>query len=236
MIKVLIVDDERLIREGLRDFINWESLGMEIADTSGDGQDALQKVLALKPQIVLCDIRLPELSGLDVLRQARAKGSDSRFIFISAYSEFRYAQEALRLGASDYLLKPIEMDALSEVLLRCRSTLEVPAEAPEKSYQENFMADVTAFLEENFSREVSIAEISAHMGMSVSYTGKLFKKNMGCSISQYLYRLRMERAKALIESTTDRIYEIAEQVGYSDISHFSKKFKEYWGHSPQHFR
>ena len=235
MIKVLIVDDERLIREGLRDFIDWGALNMEIADTSGDGRDALQKVLTLKPQIVLCDIRLPELSGLDVLRQARAKGSESRFIFISAYSEFRYAQEALRLGASDYLLKPIEMDALSEVLIRCRSTLEEAPE-PEKSYQENFVDDVAAYIEENFARDVSITEISEHMGMSVSYTGKLFKKNMGCSISQYLYKLRMERDKTLIESTTYLIYEIAEQVGYSDISHFSKKFKEYWGHSPQHFR
>ena len=119
MLKAIIIDDEKLIREGLVTYIDWASLDVQICAVCQDGDGGIQAVIEHHPQIILADICLPGISGLDMFRQIRSYGLSCQVIFISSYSEFQYAQQAVKLGAFDYLLKPIEADVLYDCVRRC---------------------------------------------------------------------------------------------------------------------
>lgn len=131
MLKMIIIDDERLIRNGLTDYLDWNALGIEIAAVCADGREGMQAIRDCRPDIVLTDIAMPVLDGVELLKEARSEGNGCQFIFISSYSEFRYAQEAVKYGAFDYLLKPLEPAALEECIRRCVAQLQSsPAVVP----------------------------------------------------------------------------------------------------------
>lgn len=116
---VLIVDDERYIREGLREFIDWRTEGFQIVGESGDGRNAYAQIRDREPDVVLCDIRMPHLDGLALVDRVRAElAQPPVFIILSGYNDFSYAQRALRLGVSNYLLKPVQRDELLAELRR----------------------------------------------------------------------------------------------------------------------
>ena len=131
MLKMIIIDYERLIRNGLTDYLDWNALGIEIAAVCADGREGMQAIRDCRPDIVLTDIAMPVLDGVELLKEARSEGNGCQFIFISSYSEFRYAQEAVKYGAFDYLLKPLEPAALEECIRRCVAQLQSsPAVVP----------------------------------------------------------------------------------------------------------
>ncbi|QTH41601.1 response regulator [Cohnella sp. LGH] len=121
MIKVFIVDDEKWVRQSIKHSIAWEEHGFEIASEEDDGLDALGKIMELRPQIVIADIRMPGLDGIELFKMVRMKLPHTLFIFISGYSHFNYVQDALNLGAFNYILKPIDAGKLLEVLLNAKS-------------------------------------------------------------------------------------------------------------------
>lgn len=118
MYHVLIADDESIIREGIKCLLDWNSLGYTITDEASGGEQALRKILSHNPDVALMDIRMPGLTGLEVIRRAREAGYDGKFIVLSGYSDFKYAQEAMRCGIQYYLTKPVDEEELSEIL-RC---------------------------------------------------------------------------------------------------------------------
>lgn len=125
MYKVLIVDDERLIRDGLRTLIDWEDYGFIVADTAADGRDALDKLARLDPDLVIADIRMPGMSGLELMEQLRnGRPRLPRFVFLSGYADFDYAREALRMKAEGYMLKPVDEDELADYLVKVRHSLD----------------------------------------------------------------------------------------------------------------
>lgn len=124
MYHVLIADDESIIREGIKCLLDWKSMGYTITDEAAGGEQALQKILSQNPDVVLMDIRMPGLTGLEVIRQAREAGYDGKFIILSGYSDFKYAQEAMRCGVQYYLTKPIDEDELSEILCRIKKQMD----------------------------------------------------------------------------------------------------------------
>lgn len=251
MLSVMIIDDEKLIREGLTDYINWGELGFQVVGTAGDGEEGLCKILELTPDVIVSDIRLPLMTGIDLLKELRRRNIDHcHVILISAYSDFSYAQEALHYGAFDYILKPIEEDVLAETVCRCRDQILAQRAAPQASipepetepqfevsdYKVRIVQQAMDYIDQNFSHEIYLEQVAALVNLSVSHFSKLFKSVTGERFSQYIYKLRMEKAKDLIDHSHYKIYEISEMVGYTDISHFSKKFKDYFGHSPAYYR
>ncbi|HKJ86433.1 MAG TPA: response regulator [Spirochaetia bacterium] len=121
MLTVLIVDDERYIREGLREFIDWRGEGFHIVGESEDGEDAYAQIRDRRPDVVLCDIRMPHMDGLALVDRVRTEvAKPPVFIILSGYGDFSYAQRALRLGVSNYLLKPVQRDELLAELQRIR--------------------------------------------------------------------------------------------------------------------
>ena len=124
---VFIADDEQVIRDGLKQIIDWESFGFTVCGDAANGEEALAKILELNPSLVLIDIRMPKMHGIDVIEAARAKGFNGKIIIISGYSDFKYAQEAIRYGVQYYLTKPIDEDELEEILRSIKENLDKDA-------------------------------------------------------------------------------------------------------------
>ena len=129
MYQILIADDESIIREGIKCLFDWESLGFTICGVAVNGEQAYQEILRLRPDVVLLDIRMPGLSGIDVIREVRSAGYEGNIIILSGYSDFKYAQEAIRYGVHSYLTKPVDEDELQSALLAIRGQLDAKAAA-----------------------------------------------------------------------------------------------------------
>lgn len=122
--KVLIADDESVVLEGLKYIIDWDALGSSICSQASNGEETLNKILNLRPELVLLDIRMPKLSGIEIIQTAREKGFDGHFIILSGYSDFTYAQTAIRYGVDFYLTKPIDEDELISAVTSVRNSIE----------------------------------------------------------------------------------------------------------------
>lgn len=137
MLKAIIIDDEKLIREGLVSYIDWAELNVEICAVCPNGTEGIQSIITHTPHLILADICLPDISGLEMFQRIRSYGLDCEAIFISSYSEFQYAQQAVKLGAFDYLLKPLETGTLYECVKRCTKKIlqKETSIAPEYNYK-----------------------------------------------------------------------------------------------------
>ena len=124
MYRVLIADDEKLIRDGIRALLDWESLGFQVAGEAANGAELLAGIRDLHPNVVLLDVQMPGMTGLDGLRRAREDGFTGHVIILSGYAEFAYAQEAIRLQVDGYLTKPVEEEELVNLLSQIRKSLE----------------------------------------------------------------------------------------------------------------
>lgn len=124
MYQVLIVDDEALIRDGLKCIMDWEAVGFSVCGEAANGEEALSLILSKQPDLVLMDIRMPKIHGLEVVKTSREKDFRGKFIIISGYSDFKYAQEAIRYGVDSYLTKPIDEDELSEAVKKIKLALD----------------------------------------------------------------------------------------------------------------
>lgn len=145
MYTVLIVDDEPIVREGLEFIIDWNDFGFTIIDNAENGRIGLEKIRSLKPDLVITDIRMPGIDGIEMLKQARAEKNDTHFIILSGYSDFTYAREAMSLDVVSYLLKPIEEAELIEEVLKIKEKL---------NEKESFMASLTNYREYEVSSKI----------------------------------------------------------------------------------
>lgn len=139
IMKVLIADDEAVVLEGLKYIIDWDELGFSICSQASNGEETLNKILNLRPDLVLLDIRMPRMTGIEIIQTARENGFSGHFIILSGYSDFTYAQTAIRYGVDFYLTKPIDEDELISAVTSVRNSIE--SERREKDnfnrYREN---------------------------------------------------------------------------------------------------
>ncbi|MBI9014796.1 MAG: response regulator transcription factor [Clostridiales bacterium] len=124
MYKVMLIDDERVIRQGLRKLIDWTSIGYEIVDEAEDGISALEKIQCHLPDLVLLDIRMPGMDGMDLLKKMRELNISTKVIFLTGYAEFEYAKKAIPLGVEAFLTKPINEDELEQYLIETHKKLD----------------------------------------------------------------------------------------------------------------
>ena len=121
---VFIADDENNIREGLKYIVDWEEAGFEICGEAANGEETLNGILSKNPSLVLIDLKMPKMNGIDVIMHARERGYRGKFIILSGYSDFEYAQSAMKYGVDFYLTKPIDEDELFDSLYKIRETIE----------------------------------------------------------------------------------------------------------------
>ena len=259
MYTMLVADDEKWIRERITLSINWSGIGVTITGEAADGEEALSLCRKLKPDIILTDIRMPGINGLDFLKSLNEEGIKSKIIIVSGYSDFDYAQKAIKLGVADYILKPVENTELVDIVKKCIRQIEAEAyknkiieQASSKENTSGRLADYIEkgrtmakrntlekalnFIRENYSRPITLSDVSEEVMLNHSYFSKLFKESVGLSFNKYLTRYRINKAKELMEDPTRRIKEIAGMVGYENVRYFIRVFKSVTGLSPNIYK
>lgn len=235
MKKILICDDELIIRQGIRKIlgsITGDDLEIKDADNGMDGY----KIMAVwYPDLVITDIRMPVMDGLAMMERAIATGIHSHYIVISAYRDFEYARTAMRCGVENYIVKPInrfELIGGVNKLLHINSQPHADADTPALPGDNSSIARAIYYMENNFYRNITLEEVSQTVQMNPAYFSTLFKKQTGKKYIDYLTDLRMEKAQNLITSTDLKIVTIAGMVGYSSTKHFARIYKEKYGVTP----
>ena len=238
-LRVLLVDDEIIIREGFKRLFDWQAHGCEVVGEADDGMDALTKIDVLRPDIVIMDINIPIMNGLKVIQLSRIRHPETAFVIVSGYDDFSYCREALRLQITDYILKPVNyeefggcIDSLKISLFERRISASVE---PEKQ-EERTITGLTRYLQEHLAEEVSLSVLAEQFHLNPQYISQLFKSEIGVNFLAYLTSIRMERAKKLLLSTSLSIAEVAEQSGYGDYRVFTKVFKKSEGVTPSQYR
>lgn len=236
-LRVLLVDDEIMIREGFKRLFDWQAHDCEVVGEAGDGMEALAKIDILRPDIVIMDINIPIMNGLKVIQLSRIKHPGIAFVIVSGYDDFSYCREALRLQITDYILKPVNYEEFGTCIDNLKISLferRVSAE-PEKQ-EERTITSITRYLQEHLAEEISLSVLAEQFHLNPQYISQLFKSEIGVNFLAYLTNIRMEKAKKLLLSTSLSIAEVAEQSGYGDYRVFTKVFKKSEGITPSQYR
>ena len=236
--RVLLADDEAAILEGYKLLFDWEKYQCEVVGTAMDGREAVEKARELKPDIVIMDINLPKLNGLEAIRAIQETAPADHPIYmivVTGYDEFSYCQEALRLRVSDFLLKPIDFDAFGEVI---EGLVKKVMENPNRQVVlSDTLKKIVDYVNKNLSDEdMRLTLLAENMNMNPNYINQLFKKELGCGYHAYLNQVRVEKAKKYLRQTNEPITVVAELVGFSDYRIFTKIFKGIVGVAPSQFR
>ncbi|MBD0379460.1 response regulator transcription factor [Paenibacillus sedimenti] len=239
MYRTLLVEDERKMREGLKRIVPWNEHGFHLCGDVENGREALSFIEQEKPDLVITDVRMPVLNGLELMMEVSGR-IDCQFIFISGFSEFEYVKVALRYGAIDYLLKPLDEDQLVEALTRAKQRLDREAALytqPQSSSSVNdAVNEVIAYIRDKYNDHLTIKEIAGRLYMHPIYLGQLFKKKTGVYFNDYVHQTRAQEAQRLLQATSKKVFEIAMEVGYSDCDYFVQQFKKATGYTPSQYR
>ena len=239
MLKVLLVEDENLIRRGLQYKLDWTEVNCVVAGEAATGQEGLSQIRALRPDIVITDIRMPDMDGLEMLREGRTV-CPFHAIIISGYSEFDYAQQAIRLGVAEYLLKPVDVNELKNCLRRIaagtqpkRESGALPETADKPTSLKNKYADaMLQYIRQHYAEHISLTDLSQQLNISCTHLNAKFKAETGYTFHDFLNYYRIRRAVELQKQGERKLYEITELVGFSDYKYFNKVYKKYTGYSP----
>lgn len=236
-LRVLLVDDEIMIREGFKSLFDWESHDCEVVGEAADGMEAIAQIDALLPDIVIMDINIPILNGLKVIQRSRLKYPDMAFIIVSGYDDFAYCREALRLQITDYILKPVNYDEFGFCIDNLKISIFENNTAEESGEEdERTIVDIVRYMQEHMTEEVSLNILAEEFHLSAQYISQLFKNEIGVNFLAYLTNIRMEQAKKLLLSSQLSIAEISERSGYGDYRVFTKAFKKAEGVTPSQYR
>ena len=236
-LRVLLVDDEIMIREGFKRLFDWEAHDCQVVGEAADGMEALAQIDSLQPDIVIMEINIPIMNGLKVIQLSRIKHPDTAFVIVSGYDDFSYCREALRLQITDYILKPVNYEEFGT----CIDSLKISlyqrrvSDQPE-AQEERTIAGITRYLQEHLSEDVSLSSLAEIFHLNPQYISQLFKNEIGVNFLSYLTSIRMEKAKKLLLSTSASVAEVAQQSGYADYRVFTKVFKKAEGCTPSQFR
>ncbi|HEY8464876.1 MAG TPA: response regulator [Bacillota bacterium] len=259
MLKVIVVEDEQLVRKGLVLTTPWNDYGFDVAGEAANGREGLELAIRIMPDLVITDIRMPQMDGLALIREL-SRRINAEYLIISGFNEFDYAKQAMKLGVKDYLLKPIDDRELEEVLQKLgteirqrkqnrkvQDSLALLSESKIMFFKEQFLAnevkvtesyvrEAIDFLKKHFREDLNLKIIAAQSGISESYLSRLFKQETGYTFVEYLTNYRISKAIELLKDKTIKVYEVAGLVGYSDSHYFSSLFRKYVGLTPSEFK
>lgn len=248
MLKVLIVEDEEIIRCGLVDTIDWAGMDCRVIGVAATGLEGFEAIRSLRPDLVLADICMPGMSGIDMIERAAQEGFSFRSILLTSYAEFEYARRALEMRVSSYLLKPIDEGQLRTAIMRVHdeqgnaraSGLNLPqailsAEKAMQGIEDPYVMIAIEQIHRNYAQRISIEGIAEEQFVSASYLSRRFKAATGYTFLELLNIRRVREAIRLLTSSTLSMAEISEQTGFGDYKHFCAVFKRYVEMSPREY-
>ena len=243
MLKVLVVEDEEMIRKGIVLAVDWAALDCVVVGEAANGAEALEAVDRLNPSLIITDLKMPQMDGLEMLRRLRERGNNVYVIILTAYDSFTYAQSALRLGAVDFLLKPFHDGDLEQAVTALRKRIggEERADSAlpglKRGDKSKYVLEAMDYIGAHYQDpNISISAIAQDLGISEGHLSHTFKKETDYTLLNYLTRYRVHKAMELLRDCRVKVYEVAERVGYRDITHFSATFKKLAGMTPSEYQ
>lgn len=234
MIKVLIADDEAIIRRTIRRIGNWEEYQMEVTEAQ-NGLEAVSRMMSDKPDILLLDMKMPGRSGAEILQLIAEERMDIMVVVISGYDDFQYARTALKYGAADYILKPIDRNELNQTLLKLSQVLRKNQAAVGMVLPKpDVINEIRERIDKHYAAEISVTSLASEYYFNRDVLSRTFKKRYGIGVTGYINQVRLEQAKAYLLSGYNST-QTAALVGYHDVNYFSRVFKKHYGISPTGF-
>lgn len=238
MYKVMIIDDEKSLRNLLKLTVNWNQLGLEVCGEASSGIEAINIIDELRPDIVFVDIKMPFMDGIEFSRIAIKQYPRLKIVVLTAMNEFEYARQCVGIGVKEYLTKPIVRSEVNETLQRLVRELDESAASESQrevnersSVSYGGMNNICTFIKENYKNsEINLTYVANKFGFNPSYLSRKFKEETGMSFIDYVTRCRMEKALELLRMKM-AMYITAKEVGIPDPNYFSKCFKKYTGKS-----
>ena len=258
MLNILVVEDEKPIRDWIVYTISNISTDFNIVSSASNGKEAYELALKLNPQVIISDIKMPIMDGIELTKEIKKINPNIYIILLSNYPEFSYAQMAIRYGVYEYLIKSeIRPMELKEILIKIYETIKIydainkdnkikepknnivfnnntkyhEVEINDKVYSKAINKAIR-YIKENYKEQISLNDISKEVYLSAEYFSRLFKEEVGENFITYLTNYRMRKAEYLIKNTDMKISQISKEVGYLNASYFSKTYKRYKGVSP----
>lgn len=257
MYRVLLAEDEAMIRSGLRKLVEDVIGGFKVSFEAVNGAEAVAYLKEDMPDLVITDIRMPEINGIEVVRWIKEHYPSMRMVILSGYSEFEHARQAMRYGVIDYLLKPVDRVEFAQCLKKIKADLDqdrnkamelqerkdglprIPdREGVDQADNEDhyLIRRVKELIHEKLQDDASLQSIADHVNMNYQYLSSLFKTVTNQNYSEYVKEAKLNKAKQLLKTTNLKIYEIAELCGYASPKHFMTLFKQVVQMTPLDYR
>jgi len=264
--KAIIIDDEAVALAAMQRRIQWEKYGIDEVFTAQSMRQAIRLMEENAMDLMLCDVEMPGGSGLELYEWVRTYCPDTECVFVSCHPEYEYVRKALTMGSMDYVLKPVDYEEMDRILqeaaerIRNRCALAQGAgnddrrllsSTKEDVLQEieeagtipssdriwsDTIRDAVGYIREHLGANMSIGEIASAVHLNPQYFMRLFKKETGMSVLEYITDCRLASAKQMLEETNLPITEVALAAGYDNFSYFSKLFRRNEGMSPSEYR
>ncbi len=256
MLTILIVDDEYWVRYGLKVSIDWEKHGFRIADEASDGEEALKLAIKLKPDIIITDIKMPFMSGVEFMRLLRNNKIESKIIVLSGYDDFQYAKSAIDYGASAYVLKPIQNENLIKTLNKVADVIKKESMTDcivrnkllndfinllkqERNFKANTAnaqtKEAMEYIKSHYNEDIELNTLANALYISEYYLCHIFKEITGITVRDYITEYRIKKAKQFLRDKKYKVYEVGMMVGYNDSRYFSQVFKRITGMTPKEY-
>lgn len=254
MYKILIAEDEELIRKGLIYSINWGELNCNVIAEASNGEEGINKIKEFQPDIVIADINMPIINGIDMIKSTVEYFNYSAII-ISGYNEFDYAKQAIRYGVSEYLLKPLDHKELIDAIRRAIEQIEMKKVYQLQLQQKKNVIDTKVidsdlllsinkslavskmieYIKKNYNKKIIMFDLVEELQCSATLLNSKFKKETGTTFNDFLNRYRILMAVQMIKDHSLPLYRIAEETGFKNYKYFNIVFHKYIGCSPKDF-
>lgn len=236
MIKLMMFDDEPLMLESLQSIVDWEAYHIEICATGRNGKQAMDLIAQNPPHLVITDINMPAVNGLELLEKCREKYGDTPlFIMLTCVDEYQLIRRAFLNQAVDYLVKlELTADILTQSITKAIQRLyELDVIKPDK--RTHIVEEIKEYINQNLHKRLDLSQIAEEFGYTSKYISLIFKKYTDSSFVGYVNVQKINEAKRLFLKTNAKVYEVSDQLGFESPFYFSKVFKKYTGLSPREF-
>ena len=237
---IVVVDDEPWALVYMKKLFDRADLGFQVSAATQFSEEAAQILECEKPDVLVTDIRMPSINGIELIEHIRHLNFPCEVIILSGFAEFTYAQQAITLGAFEYCLKPLSRETAANVLRKLRVRLEEKASPygsmePIEGGDDNFV-NMLRYIERHYDQRLYLKDLAQQFYLAPNYCCSLFIKYKKMTFSQYVTELRMQRAMRLLGRPSLSINNVAKSVGFDDYTYFNKVFKRYFQCTPSEYK
>ena len=234
MWKVMIADDEIYMLEALEKLINWNNLDCKLIYKAKNGEELIEKIKEVVPDIVITDIKMALVSGMEVTKYVYEHLLPTKVIILTAYADFEYAKEAIAYDVCGYIVKTSAIEELPAMLRKAVTKLLQPDIVEEEDFPEDIFGKLQKYIEDNYMEKLTLSQIADEVHANGSYLSHLYKAKTGQNLFDAINKMKLKKAKEYLLHGK-RVSEVASLVGFEDVSYFSRVFKKYENCSPREY-